>query len=212
MNTLSDAEQPPTSTAADVTLVTRGITVTACVEQSGESALVVRPNSGAFAREVGVKAGDPVELFWRAGYEERTLPAQIVEVEDGVSPIWHLQATGPAERSQRRKAVRARVELPVEVNCGTAQLLGRTVDISEAGMRADVDGWGLPPEPGSPVHVILTLDKGFVDLHGEVVRQQVLGSRWQLSMKFDGMSERDQDRLRQRVFQALREERARTTD
>jgi c-di-GMP-binding flagellar brake protein YcgR len=31
-----------------------------------------------------------------------------------------------------------------------------------------------------------------------------------LSIRFDGLPERDEDRLRRRVFQALREERART--
>jgi hypothetical protein len=212
MATLSETDQPQESTTADVTLVTRGITITARIERSSETGLVVCPTSSAFARQVGVKAGDPVELFWRAGYEERTLPAQVAEVEDAVDPIWYLQATGPAERSQRRKAVRARVELPVQVSVGATQLVGETVDLSEAGLRAEVDGWGLPPEPGTRVEVTLTLDKGFVDLRGEIDRHVVNGARWQLSMKFDRVAEQDQDRLRQRVFQALREERARTLD
>lgn len=212
MTASPEVDRPQQSTPADITLVTRGITITAHVEVSGEAGMVVRPDAAAHASSTGIKPGDPVELFWRAGYEERTLPAQVVEVEDGALVHLHLRATGPAERSQRRKAVRARVELPVQVSCGATQLTGVTVDISEAGMRADVDGWGLPPEPGTPVQVILTLEKGFVDLRGEIVRQQVHGARWQLSMKFAGIAEADQDRLRQRVFQALREERARAAD
>lgn len=212
MTAPTDADRPLESTATDITLVTRGITINACVERSGEDYLLLRPTSGAFAREVGVRLGDPVELFWRAGYEERTLPARIVEIHDEESPSWQLRVTGVAERSQRRKAVRARVQLPVTVVCNGTQLLGETIDLSEAGMRADVDGWGLPPEPATPVQVGLVLESGVVDLYGEVVRQLTQGARWQLSMKFDGVAEHDQDRLRQRVFQALPEERVRTAD
>lgn len=212
MTAPADVDRPQESTPADITLVTRGITLGARVERSADSRMVIRPSSEAFARTTGVKPGDPVELFWRAGFEERTLPAQIVEIDDGDGLSWHVVATGPAERSQRRKAVRARVELPVSLVCNGAQLQGETVDLSEAGMRADCGGWGLPPEPGTPVQVTLTLENGFVDLRGEVVRHQVQGARWQLSMRFDSISEKDQDRLRQRVFQALREERARLAD
>ena len=38
-----DADRPAESSEADVTLVARGITVTACVELSRTSAVVVRP-------------------------------------------------------------------------------------------------------------------------------------------------------------------------
>lgn len=139
---------PEVSTSADLTLVTRGLTITASIERADELGLVVRPTSGGHAGEVGVKPGDPVELYWRAGYEERTLPAKITEIEDGLSPSWRLRATGPAERSQRRKAVRAWVELPVTITCNTAQLTGHTVDLSEAGVRVLVDGWGAAPGQG----------------------------------------------------------------
>jgi c-di-GMP-binding flagellar brake protein YcgR len=45
-----------------------------------------------------------------------------------------------------------------------------------------------------------------------VVRLQARGASWLLSLRFLNMQERDQDRVRRRVFQALREERARATD
>jgi hypothetical protein len=213
MEVSQDVQRPVEETAADVTLVTRGITITACVELSDPERLVVRPTAAAHARHLGVSRGDKVEVFWRAGYEERTLPAVIEQVEDGFeTTTWSLGVTGPAERSQRRKAVRARIQLPVLLVCQATQLIGVTVDISEAGMRAEVDGWGLPPEPGSPVQASLTLEKGLLDMHGVVVRSSANGPRWQLSLSFDSLTEETQDRLRQRVFQALREERARLTD
>ena len=205
----NDVNRPPESSQADVTLVTRGITVTACVDVSTDHALVVSPQGEGSAWKTAVEHGDKVEVFWVAGHEERTLPAKIVEVDAGENPRWHLAPTGPAERSQRRKAVRARVELPVLLVCQATQLTGATVDISEAGMRVEVDGWGVPPEKGTRMEVTIDLENGFVDLHGELIWVVPdRGPQWLLAMRFDDVSERDGDRLRQRVFEALRAERA----
>jgi hypothetical protein len=203
-----DANRPAESSEADVTLVARGITVTACVDISNDFALVVRPSGEGSAWKEAVKIGDPVEVFWIGGYEERTLPAKIAGVDAGEDPRWHLAATGPAERSQRRKAVRARVELPVILPWAGGELTGSTVDLSEAGMRALVDGWGLPPESGTPMQVTITVDKAFVDLHGVLVWQADRGAQWLMAMRFDDVHEKDADLLRKRVFEALRDERA----
>jgi c-di-GMP-binding flagellar brake protein YcgR len=46
----------------------------------------------------------------------------------------------------------------------------------------------------------------------EVMRTQARGARWVISVRFLNMEEKDQDRARRRVFQALREERARAAD
>jgi c-di-GMP-binding flagellar brake protein YcgR len=205
----NDVNRPPESSQADVTLITRGITVTACVDVSTDHALVVSPQGDGSAWKAAVDHGDKVEVFWVAGNEERTLPAKIVEVDAGEEPRWHLAPTGPAERSQRRKAVRARLAVPVVLPWLDSQLTGATVDLSEAGMRAQVDGWGLPPEKGSMLEVTIDLGKGFVDLRGELVWiVTTRGPQWLLAMRFDDVSERDGDRLRQRVFEALRAERA----
>jgi c-di-GMP-binding flagellar brake protein YcgR len=203
-----DVSRPPECSRADVTLVTRGITVTACVDVSNDWALVVRPEGEWAAWKGAVKTGDPVEVFWVGGHEERTLPAKVVAVEAGDEPRWHLAPTGPAERSQRRRAVRARMELPVVLPWADSQMSGNTVDVSEAGMRALVDGWGLPPEPGTRLQVTIALDKDFVDLHGQLIWQTARGPQWLIAMRFDDVPERDADLLRRRVFDALRAERA----
>jgi hypothetical protein len=208
----TDLDRPSETSQADVTLVTRGITVQAGVEVSNALALVIRPTAEAYARTVGVKPGDRVELFWRGEFEERMLPAEVSEVEDGDSLRWNLSVAGPAERSTRRKAVRARVEIPVRIRVRGTEVAGETVDISEAGMKAVADGWGLAPEPGTPVEVDVEVGKDLVRVRGAIVRQEERAGRWVLSMRFDGVSEKDEDRLRRRVFQALREERARTAD
>ncbi|CCG04134.1 PilZ domain-containing protein [Blastococcus saxobsidens] len=85
---------------------------------------------------------------------------------------------------------------------------GTTVDLSEAGLRALVDGWGLPPKPGTATQVSITVDDDTLDISGEIVRQQVQGPRWLLSMQCHEMPEKTADLLRRRVFRALREERA----
>jgi hypothetical protein len=206
--TETDASRPFESTRADVTLVARGITVTAAVEVSTETAIVVRPEGDGTAWKKSVKDGDPVALYWVGAEEERTRPARIIEVEPGDDVRWHLVPTGPAERSQRRKAVRARAAVPVYLPWADGQLVGETVDLSEAGVRVLVDGWGLPPEPGSRLEVNLTLGDNVLNLRGEIVRQTTQGARWLLSLSFRDVSERNGDLLRRRVFQALREERA----
>lgn len=201
-------DRPEESSEADVTLVARGITVTAYVEESRTSVVVVRPAGEGSAWKQAVKPGDAVELYWVGGHEERTLPARISEVEEGIDPRWHLAVAGTAERSQRRKAVRARVQLPVLMPWAGGQMTGETVDVSEAGMRALMDGWGLPPDPGTHLPISLTLDEVVLDLRGEVVWHAVRGAQWLMAMRFDGVPEKVADRLRRRVFEALRAERA----
>lgn len=204
-----DVDRPEERSEADVTLITRGITVAARVEVSQERLLVVCPAGEGTAWKTSVRTGDPVEVYWVGGHEERTLKAAISEVEEGVEPRWYLAVTGPAQRSQRRKAVRARVELPVVMPWAGATLVGKTVDVSEAGMRALVDGWGLPPEPGTGLDVSLTLEDAVLDLQGEVVWHADRGPQWLMAMRFVDVPEQAGDLLRRRVFQALRDERAR---
>jgi hypothetical protein len=204
----SDADRPEESTHADVTLVTRGITVTAAVDRSDDFALVVRPVVRGAASEA-IKIGDPVEIYWVSGYEERTLPAKVASIDESAEPSWTLRPTGPAERSQRRKSVRGRVELPIVMPWAGGLLRGLTVDLSEGGMKALVEGWGLPPESGTPTVITLQLEDGVVlDLNGEVVWHASRGQNWLLAVRFLGVEERAADTLRRRVFRALREERA----
>jgi c-di-GMP-binding flagellar brake protein YcgR len=137
------------------------------------------------------------------------LSAAVSEVETQSGPRWHLSVSGPSERSQRRRTVRARVELPVWIPWAGGEMVGQTLDLSEAGTRVLVDGWGVLPEPGDPVTISIDLGGSNLEVRGEIVRQQMRGVQWLLAMHFTAPPERTQDRLRQRVFQSLREERAR---
>jgi c-di-GMP-binding flagellar brake protein YcgR len=170
---------------------------------------VVRPISGGPGWDsADVRLGDPVELYWVGGQEERTLAGTVSQVESGVDTRWHLAVSGQADRSQRRKAVRARVAVPVIIPWAGSQMTGNTVDLSEGGMRALMDGWGVPLDPGTRSQASLDLGDALLHLHGEIVWTTIRGAQWLLAMKFDELPEKASDVLRRRVFQALRDERA----
>ena len=198
--------RPEESGSADVTLLTRGVTVTASVEVSSTGLVIVRPSPDPPLGEIN--AGDRVELYWVGGHEERTLGGTVSSVDDGPAPRWHIAVSGMAETSQRRKAVRARVALDVLIPWAGGQMSGTTVDLSESGMRALMDGWGLPPEPETMTRLSLELDDALLHLQGRVVWTSIRGAQWLLAMQFLEVPEIAADRLRRRVFQALRDERA----
>jgi c-di-GMP-binding flagellar brake protein YcgR len=220
----TQTDRPARDADIEFILVTRGITIPSQVEQFDESGLVLRPHLSALLHKIAVRPGEAVEVYWQGTEDEQTMPARISTVEDAAARL-HLMPTGPARRSQRRRAVRAAIELPVLIKVAGVPLFGRTVDLSEAGLRAVVDGWGLPPEPGASVEADLTLDDtpasvdlpavvdaASLSLAGVIVRQRSVRARWELSMQFHGLPQQVEDRLRRRVFRALREERARDDD
>ena len=136
----------------------------------------------------------------------------MTEAEHGAVVRWRLPPTGPAEHSQRRRAVRGRVTVPVTAKYLGADLSGETVDLSEAGLRANFDGFGIPPEGGERLDLVIRLEEGAITAKADVVRNQARGAVWLMSIRFSAIEERDQDKIRRRVFQALREERARMAD
>ena len=206
-------DHPEEQSEAEITLTGRGISVSSRVEFVQGDVVVVRPSVGEFVEQVVVKAGDAVEVFWKNADGQRALPAEVTEVEQqGVVTRWRMRATGPAEHSQRRKAVRGRVAVPVTAMYVGNELKGETVDLSEAGLRANFDGYGLPPDAGNRLDLVIRLEEGAIKAKAEVVRTTAKGPVWLMSIRFTSIEERDQDKIRRRVFQALREERARMAD
>jgi hypothetical protein len=212
MTSVPGVDHPAEQTEAEVTLTGRGISVTARVEVVHDGVISLRPSVGEFVEQVVVKVGDAVEVFWKGEEHQRGVPAEVIDVEQGALIRWRLRITGPAEDSQRRKAVRGRVNVPVEAEYGAVDLRGQTVDLSEAGLRAEFEGFGAPPEAGVSLLLTLTLEDGVIKTKAEVVRTQARGARWVMSIRFVNIQEKDQDRVRRRVFQALREERASKAD
>jgi hypothetical protein len=212
MTSVPGIDHPEEQSEADVSLTGRGISVNTRVEFVNDGVIVVRPSVGDYVQQVVVAVGNEVEVFWKGPEDQRMVPARVVSVEQGAVIRWRLEMTGESEASQRRKAVRARVTVPIEAGFGANELNGETVDLSENGMRATLDGFGIPPEAGSTMDVVIKLEDGDIKTKAEVVRHQARGARWLMSIRFLDLQERDGDRLRRRVFQALREERARSTD
>lgn len=212
MTSVPGVDHPVEQTEAEVTLTGRGISVTARVEVVHDGVISLRPSVSEFVQQVVVRVGDAVEVFWKGEESQRGAPAEVVEVEQGAVVRWRLRITGPAEDSQRRKAVRGRVSVPVEAEYGAVDLKGMTVDVSEAGLRAEFEGFGAPPEAGVSLLLTLSLEDGVIKTKAEVVRTQARGARWVMSIRFLNIQEKDQDRVRRRVFQALREERASKAD
>jgi hypothetical protein len=213
MGDVSD-DRPVAGTEVQLTPLTRGVSMTGSVESADGatlvgSTLVVRPSAPEMTQTWKIQPGDRIEVFWRTRGVGLALPATVVAVLPGEDSCWQLRVVGPAEPSQRRQAVRADVVLPVRLHVAGTDTLGETVDLSEAGCRVMVDGWGLPPEPGLPAQVVLDLEDGEMLARARIVRVLLRGARWWISLELVDPSEQERDRLRRRVFQALREERAR---
>jgi PilZ domain len=212
MTSVPGVDHPEVEGEAEITLTGRGVSVSARVEAVYDDNVVVRPSAGEFVDQVVVAVGNPVEIFWKGPEDTRAMPAEVTGVEQGAVLRWRLRTTGPAEVSQRRGAVRGRVKVPVEAGYGSFELKGETADLSEAGARLVMEGFGILPENGTTMDLQIQLEDGVLKIKAEVVRVVARGATWTMSMRFVGIEERDQDRIRRRVFQALREERARLND
>jgi c-di-GMP-binding flagellar brake protein YcgR len=212
MTSVPGVDHPVEQTEAEVTLIGRGISVSSRVEVVQNEFISVRPSVGEYVEQVVVKVGDVVEIFWKTEDAQRAMPAEVTDVEQGAIIRWRMRVTGPAEPSQRRKAVRGRVNVPVTAEYGSVDLKGTTIDLSEAGLRAEFEGMGAPPEAGAKLKLSVQLEDGGIKTAAEVVRTQARGAHWVISIRFVNMQERDQDHVRRRVFQALREERAKRAD
>lgn len=212
MTSVPGVDFPEEQRDADLMLTGRGISVNGRVEMVNGNVIVLRPSASDFFDGSVVSVGNDVEVYWRGPEDQRMIPARVLSVENGAVVRWRLEITGEAEVSQRRKAVRARVKMPVEIGHASFEMTGESVDLSEAGMRVAVDGMGYEPEPGARIDLRFTLEDGPVKVKAELVRLQSRGVRWVMSLRFVDLEERDGDRFRRRVFQALREERARAND
>ena len=208
MNT-PGVDHPHRDGEVEVVLLGHRVSVNARVEVADAATVVVRPSVGEFAGQQVVRIGEEVQLVWHDAPEVRMVTAEVATVQHGAVPRWHLDVTAPAEPVQRRKAVRGRFALRLTVTVDGVDLEGDVLDLSEAGVRAAVDAYGAPPSRDAAVAVVLELEDGALSTSAEVVWYQVRGRRWTLSLRFTGLPEKEQDRLRRRVFQAMREQRAR---
>ena len=205
-------DHPEEQTEAEVTLTGRGISVSARVEVVQNEFISVRPSVSEFVDQVVVKVGDVVELFWKTDDSQRALPAEITDVEQGAVVRWRMRADRsrrgqPAAQGRPRPGDRAghcrvRVHRPQ----------GRDHRHQRGGPARGVRGTRCSAGGRRRLDLLVELEDGTFKTKAEVVRTQARGARWVISIRFTGIQEKDQDRIRRRVFQALREERAKRAD
>lgn len=169
--------------------------------------LVVTVGQDRSGRRVRVPVGAQLELVWQVGRVPRARTAELLAVELGEDPTWRLAFRGPARDGQRRGAVRAPLALPAELSAGDQVLRGMSLDLSETGLRGR---WPVStdwPATGDTLSATVELAIGrWVTGTAAVRRAFRSGDGWlEASVVFTDLTEREQDQLRARVFERLRE-------
>jgi c-di-GMP-binding flagellar brake protein YcgR len=206
----SGTDIPDINTVVDLEVAEQQPVLTSWIRESGPDQLVLVAGQDQERRPVRLAAGEAMTVVWKGPDGLRALPVELVAVRlDGPELLWEVRPTGPTVRAQRRDAVRAALATPVRVTVPEGQLTGATLDLSEGGCRCAVEVRpGVRAGVGTVVPVQLELDGGeSISTEAEVVRALPLaGERTQLSLRFIGLPERHEDRIRAVVFAELREQ------
>jgi hypothetical protein len=226
---------PEQRDVVDVVVSGRGEVLVSWVESADDREVVVTAGEDRDRRRAALPVGERLELVWRAGSELRSLPVELVAVDLGATPVWRLRPTGPVTRGQRRSAVRAPLSLPVCMTVGTVEVVGTTVDLSEAGTRvlfedasagrtdstdgndsepaAEAGTGDGVPDAGAVVTLRISLVDDDVVCQAEAIRRiKRQDRRPELTFRFIGLREKTEDLIRRQVFAELRSLRARGLD
>ena len=209
-----DRRRPAPGSVVELFFTSRGDPqLSWCDDLPGDD-LVVSAPLDRMQRPIALEDGEQIEVVWRdddGGL--RALPVVLVSTELGERPRWLLREAGEARRGQRRDAVRAPMHIPVRVGPEIGAHSGSTVDVSEGGMRCLLEPDGdaaVDPATGDVVRVSVLFPDSTVTCLAEVIRRHERDDpRMDLSVRFIGLTEHQQDVLRRRVFARLRELRTR---
>jgi PilZ domain len=218
-------DYPEIRTPVDVEVGDRGELLLSWVEDLADDDLLVSLPQDRSGRRASAQVGEHVTLVWQGPGELRALPAQLREVLKGDRPRWLLRPLGPAARGQRRAHVRIPLALPVVVDDGA--LSGTTTDLSESGLHCILQapptstaGSGTAGRASATgaylrdtrLDVVLHLDDDRPPVRAEsrVIRRHArTDDHVELSVGFLGLPEPESDRIRRRVFAAMRDLRSR---
>jgi hypothetical protein len=203
---------PEVGAVADLILASQPDPYLCWVEQADTDRLVVSGPVDGQLRPIAAPIGERVDLVWRGPSGLRCLPAELLEVEPGERPRWRLTPAGVVQRGQRRDAVRAPMTAPVTVGSEPEAVRGTAVDVSEGGVRCVLErqpGPGtmvdMAPTVGDVIRVAVELPELTIRCLAEVTRRFPRDDdRIELSLRFIGLSEQQQDGIRQQVFARLR--------
>lgn len=208
-STLSSG-RPAYATATMVQFATSDEALVCLVAASDARRIVVTapPPSSAGASRPAV--GTHAEVSWTHG-ALRMVPVELAGIQPERVPLWHFRVIGPVQLVQRRYSVRTPLYLPVQLDDGGRLLAGVTSDLSEGGFRCILmDAGELRLTAGDVVDVALFLDTADNPLRtrATVVRAGLADTLDpSVVLEFRGLSEPDQDRIRSRVFQEMRDRR-----
>jgi hypothetical protein len=219
MTGIPGTDYPEVRTVVDLLLSSRPDAMISWVEAARSTELVLAPAEDRTRQPRALAVGERMDVVWRGPSDLLSLPAELVDVESGAAPVWHLRPLGPAIRGQRRASVRAPMITPVLFEGSAGPVPGTTVDVSEGGLKVLLDARAgdeptaeAPdgaPVPGSVVSLVLTLSDVELPCRAEVLRRHRRDDRWEVTLRFVGMHENTQDFIRRHVFERLRTLRAR---
>jgi PilZ domain len=107
------------------------------VEDAAGRVLVVATPMGIHSADVP-KLGSSLELAWIADRRRKAVDVKLSALTKEQPPRWRLEALGPVRLQSRRNYVRGGGGETVELDTGSATVLGRVVDMSEGGLRCRV--------------------------------------------------------------------------
>ena len=212
-----DQRTPDAGSVLELLPASRADALVGWSEGSQDGDLIVTAPLDRSQRPVSLPVGDHLEVVWRADDDLCALPVVLVAIEVGERPRWRLRRAGVLRRGQRRDAVRAPLTIPVRIGPEAAQINGTSVDVSEGGLRCilekdrpapDLDGSVDPASPrrGDVVRVTALFPDFTITCAAEVTRQHERDDpRIELSLRFIGLTENQQDLVRRRVFARLRD-------
>ncbi|WP_456566962.1 flagellar brake protein [Blastococcus sp. SYSU D00695] len=187
----------------------------ATVLEAAQGTLLVTVGRTGAGRAMRLDPDTGMQVTWRDGSRWFGVPARYVATHAAAAgeaePRWELLLVGAAKETQRRNAVRVPLRLGVTVNAGREDRAGSTLDLSEGGARlllhtapTDRDG-GIPHTSGDALRLRLDLDGTVVEDEVRIVRRFLReDGQWEVSVRFTGLTEKQQDEIRRRVFTEMR--------
>ena len=139
MTGIPGTDYPEVRTVVDLLLSSRPDAMISWVEAAHSTELVLAPAEDRTRQARRLAVGERMDVVWRGPDNLLSLPAELVAVESGADPVWHLRPLGPAIRGQRRASVRAPMITPVLFEGSAGPVPGTTLDVSEGGLRVLLD-------------------------------------------------------------------------
>lgn len=217
-------DRPALGAVLELVTTSRRETFLSWMEGRSEDCIVVSAPKDSSMDPVELPLGEQLDLLWSSAGELRSLPVLLVSSDEGEKPCWQLRPVGAVKRGQRRQAVRAPMTVPVDLALETVRIRGTTLDLSEGGVRCvlEMERRSGPPDSAGEVTAARALRVGDVvrltaelpDLTisclAEITRDHPrTDDRLELSARFIGLNEHEQDAIRVRVFARLRQLRQR---